>query len=256
MCACTCRDARRSTEWVCERTLARERAAGEHLPDGVVLVDGQRVAIEVELTVKSRRRVTAILDELSGALTRSLYFCAPAPHRQLTSCAPRALAVAWRSASSRQGRRLVGGAVTTAASARGVLRTPQAARRVATIPRASRLPARVSVEGERGSRSRDASPASARCRSTAAWCCSRRSGCAAICSCAARRAREDRDGAAPRLGGREAERRARVLPRRQGRPRDRGSLRGLMADAGRRTRVFPNEPFDGWRGRRMRSRVG
>jgi hypothetical protein len=24
---------------------------------------------------------------------------------------------------------------------------------------------------------------------------------------------------------------------------------GLMADAGRRTRVFPNEPFDGWRGR-------
>ena len=49
-----------------ERMLARERRAGEHLPDGVVLIDGQRVAIEVELTVKSHRRVTAILDELSG----------------------------------------------------------------------------------------------------------------------------------------------------------------------------------------------
>lgn len=31
---------------------------------------------------------------------------------------------------------------------------------------------------------------------------------------------------------------------------------GVIADAGRATRVFPNEPFDGWRGRRMRSRAG
>ena len=43
-----------------------ERQSGEHLPDGVVITEGQRVAIEVELTVKSQRRVTAILDELSG----------------------------------------------------------------------------------------------------------------------------------------------------------------------------------------------
>jgi hypothetical protein len=70
-------------EWVCERTLARERAAGEHLPDGVVLVDGQRVAVEVELTVKSRRRVTAILDELERRFDAVVYFCARAPHRQL-----------------------------------------------------------------------------------------------------------------------------------------------------------------------------
>jgi hypothetical protein len=67
--------------------LARERQAGEHLPDGVVLVDGQRVAIEVELTVKSQRRVTAILDELTARFDTVIYFCAAGPHRQLTGFA-------------------------------------------------------------------------------------------------------------------------------------------------------------------------
>jgi hypothetical protein len=75
------------SEWVPERLLARERQAGQHLPDGVVLTDGQRVAIEVELTVKSQRRVTAILDELTGRYDTVLYFCAPGPHRQLTQLA-------------------------------------------------------------------------------------------------------------------------------------------------------------------------
>jgi hypothetical protein len=72
------------SEWIPERLLARERQAGEHLPDGVVLVDEQRVAIEVELTVKSQRRLTAILDELTGRFDTVLYFCAARPHRQLT----------------------------------------------------------------------------------------------------------------------------------------------------------------------------
>jgi DNA-binding transcriptional ArsR family regulator len=72
------------SEWIGERLLARERQAGEHLPDAVVLVDGQRVAIEVELTVKSQRRVTVILDELAGRFDAVLYFCAAGPHRQLT----------------------------------------------------------------------------------------------------------------------------------------------------------------------------
>jgi hypothetical protein len=74
-------------EWICERVLARERSAGEHLPDGLVLVDGQRVAIEVELTVKSRRRTTAILDELAGRFDAVVYYCAVAPHRQLSELA-------------------------------------------------------------------------------------------------------------------------------------------------------------------------
>ena len=55
-----------ATEWIPERVLAKERGAGEHLPDGVAITEGRRVAIEVELTVKSRRRVTAILDELAS----------------------------------------------------------------------------------------------------------------------------------------------------------------------------------------------
>ena len=76
-----------STEWVPERVLARDRGAGEHLPDGVAITEGRRVAIEVELTVKSRRRVTAILDELVVRFDAVLYFCAPGPHRQLTELA-------------------------------------------------------------------------------------------------------------------------------------------------------------------------
>lgn len=73
-----------ATEWVPERVLARDRGAGEHLPDGVAITDGTRVAIEVELTVKSRRRVAAILDELTGRFDATLYFCAAGPHRQLS----------------------------------------------------------------------------------------------------------------------------------------------------------------------------
>lgn len=75
------------SEWIPERILARERHAGEHLPDAVVLLDGQRVAIEVELTVKSQRRVTAILDQLTGRFDATLYFCAAGPQRQLTALA-------------------------------------------------------------------------------------------------------------------------------------------------------------------------
>ncbi len=76
-----------STEWVPERVLARDRLAGEHLPDGVAITEGRHVAIEVELTVKSRRRVTAILDELTGRFDAVLYFCAAGPHRQLSELA-------------------------------------------------------------------------------------------------------------------------------------------------------------------------
>lgn len=72
------------SEWVPERVLAREREPAEHLPDGVVITEGQRVAIEVELTVKSQRRVRLILDELSGRYDTVLYWCAPGPCRQLS----------------------------------------------------------------------------------------------------------------------------------------------------------------------------
>jgi acetolactate synthase regulatory subunit len=73
------------SEWVPERVLARELDRGEHLPDAVVIAEGQRVAIEVELTVKSQRRVRLILDELSGRYDTVLYWCAPGAHRQLSA---------------------------------------------------------------------------------------------------------------------------------------------------------------------------
>jgi hypothetical protein len=53
----------------------------------VAITDGRRVAIEVELTPKSRRRITAILDELTGRFDAVLYFCVPSTHRQLTDLA-------------------------------------------------------------------------------------------------------------------------------------------------------------------------
>jgi DNA-binding MarR family transcriptional regulator len=76
------------SEWVPERVLFKEREPGEHLADGVVVTgDGQRVAIEVELTVKSGQRVRSILDELTGRYDTVLYFCAPGPYRQLRGLA-------------------------------------------------------------------------------------------------------------------------------------------------------------------------
>jgi DNA-binding transcriptional ArsR family regulator len=82
--------AERSPEsaWVPERLLAKERAPREHLPDALVITrEDRRVAIEVELTVKSKRRVRALLDELSAGYDTVLYFCAPMAHRQLSGMA-------------------------------------------------------------------------------------------------------------------------------------------------------------------------
>jgi len=76
-----------TTEWIPERVLARDHLAGEHLPDGVAITDGRKVAIEVELTLKSRRRINAILDDLNVRFDAVLYFCAPSTHRQLTELA-------------------------------------------------------------------------------------------------------------------------------------------------------------------------
>jgi acetolactate synthase regulatory subunit len=76
------------SEWIPERVLRKEQAAGEHLIDALVITaDRQRVAIEVELTVKSRPRVRSILDEITKRYDTILYFCAPAPHRQLSGLA-------------------------------------------------------------------------------------------------------------------------------------------------------------------------
>ena len=76
-----------------------------------------------------------------------------------------------------------------------------------------------------------------------------RSGCAGTCWCAARRA-----AARPRRccawRGRWRRRSDAQVLYLDGKGDRENAERfvGLMADAGRQTRVFPNEPFDGWRG--------
>ena len=76
------------SEWVCERLLAREKQSPqEHLADAVVLLEGRRIAIEVELTVKSKRRTRAIIDELIGRYDAVLYYCAPGPQRLVSELA-------------------------------------------------------------------------------------------------------------------------------------------------------------------------
>jgi hypothetical protein len=79
--------------WVSERVIARrDFVAGErrkHLPDAEVLIGNQRVAIEVELTQKERRRTQAIVAELSARYDAVWYFAAPAAHRHLTEAIAR-----------------------------------------------------------------------------------------------------------------------------------------------------------------------
>jgi len=63
--------------WMCERQLARDAARRDaHLPDGLVVVGGERHAIEVELTPKARVRTTAIISELVAGHDAVVYFCA------------------------------------------------------------------------------------------------------------------------------------------------------------------------------------
>jgi hypothetical protein len=75
-------------DWISERVLAREKqSAREHLADGVVVLGERRIAIEVELTVKSKRRTRAIVEELTGRYDAALYFCAPGPRRLIRELA-------------------------------------------------------------------------------------------------------------------------------------------------------------------------
>ena len=107
------------------------------------------------------------------------------------------------------------------------------------------------ADGERGvALARCVSVASARCRWTGGMVLLS-PGAAVPPPARVRRDRvgQDRDGAAAGVDDREvvATRPCSTSTARAiGRPRSR--FCGLMADAGRRTRVFPNEPFDGWRG--------
>lgn len=67
--------------WLCERWLARTaRSRAEtapHVPDGLLETGDESIAIEVELSLKSRARLAQIVDELSETYTQVWYFAAP-----------------------------------------------------------------------------------------------------------------------------------------------------------------------------------
>ena len=78
--------------WVCERELHRElgrraRRPPRHRPDGLVVIDGREVAVEVELTLKRRGRIEQIMSELVARYGSVTYFARPHPRRTLTAVA-------------------------------------------------------------------------------------------------------------------------------------------------------------------------
>lgn len=81
--------------WTCERALTWDVVPGSshgraHRPDAVVQVDdGRRVAVEVELTQKSRARLERIVARLLADFDAVWYFAAPGPEQSLAGLAAR-----------------------------------------------------------------------------------------------------------------------------------------------------------------------
>jgi hypothetical protein len=82
---------RPDAEWVSERALLRERRGKgrAHLPDALVCAEGQEVPVEVELTLKKRERLEAIVSGHLAAYPAVWYFAAPGPRRMLEQIARR-----------------------------------------------------------------------------------------------------------------------------------------------------------------------
>jgi hypothetical protein len=68
-------------DWICERSLPQHSTSRSqvrsHLPDGVLDTGGEQIAIEVELSLKSRSRLAAILEQLGQEYAQVWYFAAP-----------------------------------------------------------------------------------------------------------------------------------------------------------------------------------
>jgi hypothetical protein len=71
----------RPGDWECERAVARQLAnrgrRRRHLPDAILHRHHERIAIEVELTLKNRRRLAEIALETSSSYDRVWYFAKP-----------------------------------------------------------------------------------------------------------------------------------------------------------------------------------
>jgi hypothetical protein len=67
--------------WCCERTLAQASPSRSlrrpHLPDAILERHHEPIAIEVELTLKSRARLQAIVEELAASYPHVWYFASP-----------------------------------------------------------------------------------------------------------------------------------------------------------------------------------
>ena len=61
--------------WLCERVVYRQRDPSDHLPDAVFEVDGERHAIEAELSHKGNREIRLIVAQHSSRYDAVLYFC-------------------------------------------------------------------------------------------------------------------------------------------------------------------------------------
>jgi hypothetical protein len=77
--------------WVCERELAREaRIAGtarQHRPDGLVVLEGRELPVEVELSHKRPARRERIMRELVARYGQAAYFAPDGPRQGLEQTA-------------------------------------------------------------------------------------------------------------------------------------------------------------------------
>jgi hypothetical protein len=67
--------------WHCERTVFRQRDPKDHLPDAVFEIEGERHAIEAELSHKRTREIHHILAQHSERYDAVIYFCGPRTYR-------------------------------------------------------------------------------------------------------------------------------------------------------------------------------
>jgi hypothetical protein len=78
-------------EWVCERELAREarltETGGRHRPDGLVVLDGRELPVEVELSHKRPARRERIMRELVARYGQAVYFAPDGPRQGLEETA-------------------------------------------------------------------------------------------------------------------------------------------------------------------------
>jgi hypothetical protein len=77
--------------WVCERELSREArltgTGGQHRPDGLVVLDGRELPVEVELSHKRPARRERIMRELVARYGQAVYFAAEGPRQGLEQTA-------------------------------------------------------------------------------------------------------------------------------------------------------------------------